>query len=77
MKYDVKVIIKNGKTVLKTLEKSIATIKDSSLIPTARIEAIVQKLGTKNCIVTWIVNKAVAGTTYIVQAKPEGDLGMD
>ena len=74
MKYDVKVIIKNGKTVLKTLEKSIATIKDSSLIPTARIEAIVQKLGTKNCIVTWIVNKAVAGTTYIVQAKPEGDL---
>lgn len=72
--YDVKVLIKNGTTILKTLTKTgIVTIKDTSLIPTPHIETITQKLGTRECTIAWLTDKSVAGTTYQIQAKADGD----
>ncbi len=73
VKYDVMVRIKNGSTILKTLNATMATTKDTSLVPTARIEGITQRLGTRNCTVTWIVDKEIAGTAYTIQAKKAGD----
>lgn len=73
VKYDVMIRIKNGSTILKTLSATMATTKDTSLVPTARIENITQRLGTRNCTVTWIVDKEIAGTTYTMQAKKAGD----
>lgn len=71
--YDVMVRIKNGSTTLKTLTGTKTTAKDTSLVPTARIESISQRLGTRNCTITWIVDKEIAGTTYTIQAKKEGN----
>lgn len=73
VKYDVMVRIKNGNTTLKTLNSTMATTKDISLVPTARIESISQRLSTRNCTITWIVDKEVAGTTYTIQGKKDGD----
>lgn len=75
VKYDVMVRIRNGSTVLKTLNGTMFTEKDTSLLPTARIEGITQRLGTRSCVIEWITDKAVAGTTYTVQAKADGDSG--
>lgn len=72
VKYDVMVRIKNDRTVLKTLTEAKTTVKDTSLVPTARIENISQRLGTRNCIVKWIVDKEIAGTTYMIQSKKAG-----
>lgn len=71
--YDVKVLIKNGSTTLKTLTDSAETIADLSLIPTADIESISQQLGTRLCTITWITDKAVAGTTYRIEAMAQDD----
>ena len=71
--YDVKVLIKNGSTTLKTLTDSVETIADLSLIPTADIEGISQQLGTRLCTITWITDKAVAGTTYRIEAMAQDD----
>lgn len=71
--YDVMVRIMNGSTILKTLTGTKVTVKDTSLVPTARIESISQRLGTRDCAITWIVDKEVAGTTYTIQVKKEGD----
>ena len=71
--YDVKVLIKNGSTTLKTLTDSVETIADLSLIPTADIESISQQLGTRLCTITWIADKAVAGTTYRIEAMAQDD----
>lgn len=70
--YDVKVLIKNGSTTLKTLTASTETLEDTSLIPTAMIEQISQRLGTRLCTISWEVDKSVAGTTYIVEARSDG-----
>ncbi len=72
VKYDVMVRIKNGSMTLKTLYGTMLTEKDTSLLPTARIENITQRLGTRNCTISWIADKAVAGTAYAVQAKMDG-----
>ena len=69
VEYDVQALVKDGSKTLKTLEKSITTAKDTSLIPTARISSITQKLGTRECTITWLVDKSVAGTVYTVQMK--------
>lgn len=71
--YDIRVLIKSGTTTLLTLEESITTLTDISLIPTAIIENITQKLGTRECTVTWRTDKAVAGTKYELQSKATGD----
>lgn len=72
-RYDVKVLIKNGGTTLRTFTDSVETIADLSLIPTADIESISQQLGTRLCTITWITDKAVAGTTYVIEAKADGE----
>lgn len=69
MQYDVKAIIKNGTTALKTLEEKIMTTKDISLIPHAEISNISQQLGTRLCTINWLTNKDLAGTVYKIQAK--------
>ncbi|MDO4486035.1 MAG: hypothetical protein Q4C46_05495 [Bacillota bacterium] len=71
--YDVKVLIKMGATVLVTLTASAKTLLDTSLVPTARIDNITQKLGTRECTIEWMSDKAVSGTTYKVQAQVEGE----
>lgn len=71
-RYDVKVLIKNGSTTLKTLTASTETLEDTSLIPTAFIEGISQQLGTRLCTLSWAVDKSVAGTTYVIEAQAEG-----
>ncbi|MDO4745434.1 MAG: hypothetical protein Q4B18_02640 [Bacillota bacterium] len=71
--YDVQVLIKNGTTTLKTLTASVSTTEDTSLIPTANIESITQQLGTRLCTITWITDKSVAGTTYVIEAKADGE----
>lgn len=72
--YDVKALIKNGTITLKELVKEgVTTVQDTSLIPMPEIESITQQLGTRNCTITWLTNKAVAGTTYTIQAKAEDD----
>ena len=73
VEYDVMVRIKNGSNILKTLRETESTAKDTSLVPTARIEGIVQRLGTRKCTVTWLVDKEIAGTTYEIQSKKTGD----
>lgn len=72
-RYDVKVLIKNGGTTLRTFTDSVETIADLSLIPTADIESISQQLGTRRCTITWITDKAVAGTIYKIEAMAEGE----
>lgn len=71
--YDVKILIKNGATTLKTLTDQVETLEDTSLIPTAMIEQITQRLGTRLCTISWTTDKAVAGTTYVVEAKADGE----
>lgn len=71
-KYDFKAEIRNDDTVLRTLTGSVNTLKDTSLIPTADIVSISQRLGTRLCTVSWITDKAVAGTTYEIQAYSSG-----
>lgn len=66
--YDVKVMIQNGDTVLKTLKASTTTLEDTSLMPTAFVESIIQWLGTRQCEIYWDVSKKVAGTTYTIEA---------
>lgn len=74
VKYDIKCLIKNGSTTLKTLTKTgIFTLKDTSLIPTPQISEITQKLGTRECTLTWIADKDVVGTTYKIEAKTDGE----
>lgn len=73
VEYDVKAIIKNGATVLKTLTGKAATLQDSSLIPRPEIENITQRLGTRKCMITWLADKTVAGTIYKIQAKASDD----
>lgn len=74
VKYDVKCLIKNGSTTLKTLTKTgILTLKDASLIPTPQISGITQRLGTRECTIAWITDKDVAGTTYKIEAKADGE----
>lgn len=73
--YNIMARIKNGNTILKTMTGTKATVKDTSLVPTARIESITQRLGTRNCTIAWIVDKAIAGTKYTIQAKKSGDSG--
>lgn len=73
-KYDVKCLIKNGSTTLKTLGKTgILTLKDTSLVPTPQISEITQRLGTRECTIIWITDKDVAGTTYKIEAKADGE----
>lgn len=72
-RYDVKVLIKNGGTILRTFTDSVETIADLSLIPTADIESISQQLGTRLCTITWITDKAVVGTIYKIEAMAEGE----
>lgn len=73
-KYDVKCLIKNGTTTLKTLTKTgVFTLKDASLIPTPQISGVAQRLGTRECTITWITDKDVAGTTYKIEAKADGE----
>lgn len=71
--YDVKVLIKNGATTLKTMAAPATTIADTTLFPTAEIERISQKLGTRTCTITWIADKDIAGTTYAIEAKADGE----
>lgn len=71
--YDIRVLVKNGNITLKTLEASVDTTADLSLIPTADIEGITQQLGTRLCTITWITDKSVAGTTYTIEARAEGE----
>lgn len=70
--YNIKVLIKNGSTTLKTLTATKTTTKDTSLVPTAEIEEITQQLGTRLCTISWITDKSVAGTSYVIQAKAKG-----
>lgn len=71
--YDVKVEICNGSTVLKSLSGSATTVKDTSLIPVGIIANIVQKLGTRELTISWTADKAVAGTTYVIECKKESE----
>lgn len=71
--YDVKALIKNDETILKTLVESTVTSEDMSLIPTAAIESIMQQFGTRLCTIEWITDKLVAGTMYVIQAKGESE----
>lgn len=71
--YDIRILIKSGETTLLTLEGSVSTLMDVSLVPTAIIESITQKLGTRECTVIWRTDKAVAGTKYELQSKAAGD----
>lgn len=73
VKYDIRAIIKSGNIVLRTLTKTVKTLQDISLVPTAHIENITQELGTRICTMTWIADKSVAGTTYDIQAKAAGE----
>lgn len=74
MEYDVKCLIKNGNTTLRTLTKTgILTLKDTSLIPTPQITEITQRLGTRECTITWLTDKDVAGTRYKIEAKADGE----
>lgn len=73
VKYDIKTVVRNNATVLKEMIKSTTTIQDTSLVPTPGIESVTQKLGTRNCIIYWLTDKAVAGTIYKIQAKAEGE----
>lgn len=67
--YDVKCLVKNGATTLLTLaETGVFTLQDASLLPMPQISKITQKLGTRECVVTWIADKDVAGTTYKIEA---------
>lgn len=70
-KYDIKVVIKNGSTTLKTLTASVETTEDTSLIPTAFLDGVSQQLGTRLCTLSWNVDKSVAGTTYVIEAQTE------
>lgn len=72
-KYDVKVEICNGSTVLKSLSGSATTVKDTSLIPVGIITNIVQKLGTRELTISWTTDKSVAGTTYVIECKKESE----
>ena len=67
--YDVKVNVVSGTTILLTLEDTITTETDTSLVPMGIIESVKQKLGTRECTVTWMVDKSVVGTSYDIQAK--------
>lgn len=69
--YDIKVLVKNGTTTLLTLTDRIETLEDTSLLPTAIIEQITQKLGTRLCTLSWVTDKAVAGTNYVVEVMSE------
>ena len=71
--YDVKAIIKNGLTALVTLFDTVATLKDTSLVPMPGILGITQKLGTRLCTISWITDKDVSGTIYKIQAKADGE----
>lgn len=74
VKYDIKCLIKNGSTTLRTLSKTgILTLKDTSLIPTPQITEITQRLGTRECTITWLTDKDVAGTRYKIEAKAAGE----
>lgn len=66
--YDIKAVIKNGETSLKTLTASVRTLEDSNLVPHAFITAITQQLGSRICVLRWITDKDIAGTVYSVQA---------
>ena len=72
-KYDVKVEICNGSTVLKSLSGSATTVKDTSLIPVGIITNIVQKLGTRELTISWTADKAVVGTKYIIECKKKSE----
>lgn len=67
--YDIKTVIKNGETNLKTLTASVRTLEDSSLVPYAFITDVTQQLGTRTCALRWMTDKDVPGTVYKVQAK--------
>lgn len=70
--YDVKALIKNGSTTLKTLTGLAVTLKDTSLIPMPDIAGISQQLGTRNITIDWLTDKEVSGTEYKIEAKIEG-----
>lgn len=72
-KYDVKVEICNGSTVLKSLSGSATTVKDTSLIPVGIITNFVQKLGTRELTISWTADKTVAGTKYVIECKKESE----
>lgn len=65
--YEVKVLVKNGSTVLKTLTGVTTTLADESVVPKAIIEEATQKPGILKCSVDWLVNKEVSGTVYKLQ----------
>ena len=73
VEYDVQAIIRNGTFTMKTLTGTAKTVQDTSLVPTPQIESITQRLGTRNCIIYWLTDKAVAGTIYKIEAKAEGE----
>ena len=67
--YNIKAVIKNGATVLKTLTSTVTTTNDVSAIPTPSITALSQVRGTTNISMVWTANKNVSGTSYLVQIK--------
>lgn len=71
--YDFKVNILNGTTVLKTLVATEETIQDTSLIPNGIINKVTQQLGTRNCVIEWAQDKNIAGTTFKLLAKADGE----
>lgn len=73
VKYDFRVIVKNGDIALVALTGTATTIKDTGLVPKPAISGLTQQLGTRNCTISWIVDKSVAGTTYKILAKAEGE----
>ena len=73
VKYDFRVIVKNGDIALVTLTGTATTIKDTGLVPKPAISGLTQQLGTRNCTMSWIVDKSVAGTTYKILAKADGE----
>lgn len=77
MKYDVKVTIQNGSTVLKTLTGTKTTVADTGLIPMPFIDDIRQQLGTRKCNLSWLVDKEVSGTAYKIQASTDGTTWED
>lgn len=68
-KYDIKAVIKNGSTSLKTLTSSLTTRENVDLVPMPIIENIIQTIGTLDCSIEWTTDQQTAGTTYTVQYK--------
>ena len=72
VKYEFKIVVKTGNTLLKQVEVTGVTVKDETLVPLPVLYNVLQKPAKKNVYLYWDSPAHVTGTVYKVQYQQKG-----